>query len=157
MKWAWRAPTGDIAFHLNYLTSAKRLEIDGKQVDVPRSALSTKWRHTFPVKDRTATLVFALRYFLIPEASLDIDGAVLDPVDAPPKLPAWVWLFALANVAVLYVTKGGAIPGMLAGVGLASCVGVNFSRLSVAVRLLLCTLITAGVWGAVYAMVNAAT
>ena len=157
MKWAWRAPTGDVAFHLNYLTSAKRLEVDGKQLDVPRGALSTRWRHEFPIGNRTATLDFKLRYFLLPEASLDIDGAVLDAVEAPPKLPAWVWLFALANAAVLVVTKGGAIPGMFAGVGLATCVGINFSRLPLVTRLLLCAVVTAGVWGVVWAMVKAAT
>jgi hypothetical protein len=157
MKWRWRAPSGDVTFEHNYLTSAKRLDVDGKPIEIPRGMMSTKTRHEFKVGDRTATLVFKLRYFLLPEASLDIDGAVLDPVEAPPKLPAWVWLFALANVAVLYLTKGGAIPGMLAGVGLATCVGINFSRFSIVVRLLLCVAVTAAVWGVVWAMVKAAT
>jgi hypothetical protein len=157
MKWKWRAPSADVTFDYNYLTSAKRLEVDGRKIEVPRGALSTRWRQEFKIGERTATLVMKLRYFLIPDASLDIDGAVLDPVEAPPTLPAWVWLFALANVAVLYVTKGGAIPGMFAGVGLAACVGINFSRLSVVVRLVLCALVTAGVWGVILAMVKAAT
>jgi hypothetical protein len=157
MKWTWRAPTADVTFEHNFLTSAKRLEVDGKPIEVPRGALSTRMRHEFKIGERTATLVFTLRYFLLPDASLDIDGAVLEPREAPPKLPAWVWLFALANVAALYLTKGGAIPGMLAGMGLAACVGINFSRFPLIVRLVLCALVTGVVWGAVWAMVKAAT
>jgi hypothetical protein len=161
VKWEWVDPadaTRTVTLDLHPATAAKRLFVSGQPIEVPKSsAFATKWRHSFPLGGRTATVTLVLRGFLVPQAELDIDGAVIDARDAPPRPPAWVWLFAVGNLAMLIISKGGAIPGAIAGCAAAACVLATMARTSQLMRLVYCVLITAAAWGTFLALVRAAS
>ena len=76
---------------------------------------------------------------------------------APPKrkqglkeqfsgLPPWAWLFVAGCLALPIVNLGGAIPGALGFGGAAGCANVAKKDWDVAPRVLVCTLITGGIW-----------
>ena len=161
MKWEWADPadaTRTVTLDLHMATAAKRLFVGGQPIQVPKtSAFAPRWRHSFPLGARTATVTLVLRGFLVPQAELDIEGAVIEPRDAPPRPPPWVWLFAAGNLAMLIISKGGAIPGAIAGFAAAACVLATMARTSQLMRLVYCVAISAAAWGVFLALVRAAS
>jgi hypothetical protein len=62
-------------------------------------------------------------------------------------LPAWAWVFVVACLALPVVNLGGAIPGALGFGGAAGCANVaKKTDWEGAPRVLVCALITGGVW-----------
>ena len=154
MKWLWREGTTEVVLHYNYFFGTKRLEIDGRAVSV--SGTRPSFHREITIGERSAMLLFWRRYLVVPHATLDIEGIVVPPLEAPPELPAWTWWFALANLAVFALVVG-AFPGLLAGVGAVSCIRINLSRLPVKTRLAMCAAVTGAVWGLGSALLIAAT
>lgn len=157
MKWTWRLPAEPgrtLTLDVNYWTGAKHVSIDGTRVPTPNKLIG--WSHTFPVGTQQATLRVKLKYLLVPEAVLEIAGVAQQPLEAPPPVPAWALAFVAANLAILVVARGGALPGAIAGIGAALSVAVTRTRLSVVARLGLAASATAAAWGAVAALMHAA-
>lgn len=154
MKWEWTVGSQTVSFDYNFMLSTKRLTVGGKNEPVQRGT----WRSEtdFKVGADTARLRFALRYFLMPEATLEVGGQPFTPHVAPPKPAGWTWAFVTANLAILVVAIGGAIPGAIAGVGAVSCIGASMSQRSEWTRILLCALVTAAAWAAFWGLVMAA-
>ncbi|MCL2253177.1 MAG: hypothetical protein FWC09_01910 [Lachnospiraceae bacterium] len=67
--------------------------------------------------------------------------------------PAWAIVFAILCFAIPVVSLGGAIPIVLGFAGAALCVTVSKSSLSMAVRLILCILITVVAWVLWFALI----
>ena len=62
-------------------------------------------------------------------------------------LPPWAWLFVAACIALPVINLGGAIPGALGFGGAAGCANVAKKKeWELAPRVLVCGLITAGIW-----------
>ena len=62
-------------------------------------------------------------------------------------LPPWAWLFVAGCLALPIVNLGGAIPGALGFGGAAGCASVaKKAEWDTAPRVLVCALITGGVW-----------
>lgn len=62
-------------------------------------------------------------------------------------VPGWAWLFIAGCIALPVVNLGGAIPGALGAGGAAACANVSKKAdWDVAPRVLVCGLITGGVW-----------
>ncbi len=175
MKWSWRIPSEPartLVLDFNYWTGGKRVSIaspgfagtrstpegSAESIDgevVPTQSKTFGWSHTFPVGTQVATLRVKVKYLAVPEASLEIDGRVIEPIEGPRALPAWTWAFVLANLAILVASRGGAIPGAIAGVGAVGVIGSARSNLAIAARLGLCVLVTAAAWGAFYGLRHA--
>jgi hypothetical protein len=139
----------------SFLSSAKRLELDGREI--AKSGMGMTWEHSFPIATKTATVKQRMRWLIIPDAELTVDGTTIAPIDAPPAPPWWVWLFIIGNLSVLILTAGGAIPGAIAGVGAATSVYVTMIRQSELVRFLLCMAVTAATWGAIGLLIKSMT
>jgi len=76
------------------------------------------------------------------------DNEPFTPAVAPP---GWIWFFFILNM--LMVIGGGAVPFLLALLGVALCTSVAASKLqNIAVKFLLCTIITIGMWCALLAV-----
>jgi hypothetical protein len=72
-----------------------------------------------------------------------IPGSAADPV------PKWTWPFMIACGAIPVISLGGAIPAVIAVLGVAGIVPVSrATRWSVAMRALACALIVVMCWGA---------
>ena len=155
MRWHWRDGTHDVVLDYNYLLSTKKLTVDGKSEPI-KANMAMRWEHGFDVGNQPARVTFALRYFVVPSAELDIGERVIEPALAPPKPAPWVWAFVTANLAMLVLSKGGAIPGAIAGVGAVSCIGASMTQRSELIRLALCAVATAAAWGLFYALLLAA-
>ena len=98
----------------------------------------------FPIVVHGEQFILALRGSKMRLAKNDryIDnGAVFVPAKPFPK---WAWLFVVASGAL--VVFGGAIPVAFGLGGATGCIAVSRSEKSVAIRVLLCVLITAGCW-----------
>jgi hypothetical protein len=159
MKWQWRDPADPrrtVTLDYNYWSGGKQLAVDGITVPAPQK-LGLRWSHTFDLGARAATVHVRVKYLVDPQAELTVDGQPVLPVEAPRAIPAWAWLFALANVAILVASRGGALPGLIAGVGGAGVIGVSRAPLSSAARLGLAFAITAAAWGAFALLVRALT
>jgi hypothetical protein len=154
MKWTWplpAEPARTLALDYNYLTGTKRLTVDGEVV--PTQSRMFGWSHTFPVGVQQATVTMKLKYLAVAEAELQIDGKTVAPLEAPRALPPWTWIFVLANMAILVASRGGAIPGAIAGVGAVGTIAAARSNLAFAARLALSVVVTGLAWGAFYALV----
>jgi hypothetical protein len=158
MKWTWRIPAEPgrtLELDFNFWSGSKRVTIDGELV--PTQSKMTGWSHAFPVGTQQAILRAKVKYLAVPEASLEIDGREITPTEAPRPLPVWTWAFVVANLAILIVSGGGAIPGALGGVGAVSAIGLARSKPSLVARLGLCVLVTAAAWAAYFGLVSALT
>ena len=66
-------------------------------------------------------------------------------------VPRWTWLFLVACIILPITTIGGAIPSVLAMLGIILCAKVSLStRISTAIKLMLCFGISTAVWGLGY-------
>lgn len=92
------------------------------------------------------------RFLALTQASLAVNGGPVEPELAPNDAPWWTWVFVLGIAGIFVASRGGALWGALIGAGAVSCVGVVRMRRPAAVRALLCAAITAGCWGAFYAI-----
>jgi hypothetical protein len=147
MRWQWRVGPSREVVEVEYgVWSGRKRVLVGGQPVARGGGFSVRWTPEVAVGGALARITFQLRWLLVPDARLEIGGRVVAPSDAPRDLPAWVWLFGLANAAILIVALGGAIPGALAGGGVVGCVLVARSGQSLPVRLALCAAITAAMW-----------
>lgn len=124
----------------------KELYVDGRSV-AQGASLATSWEHELELLERSARVRLRLRWLVYPEAWLELDGEPVAPSAAPRSLPPWVWAFVIANLAIVAVARGGALPGGFAGAGAAACLTLSRGRWSTAVRLALCAASTAAAWG----------
>lgn len=155
MKWIWRDP-GDpsrpIELDFNYWTGAKQLRVGGELVPTKNKLMG--WSHEVALGPRRATVRVRVKYLAVPEATLEIDGSPVAPAEAPRPLPAWTWAFVAANIAILVASRGGAIPGAIAGVGAVGAIGAARSNLGLAPRLALAALATGAAWAAFAALAH---
>ena len=147
MQWVWHEGGRAVRLDYAYWTGVRRVSVDGEEIARAKN-ISLRWSHRFALDGRPAELRVRLRWLLALEAELEVDGRPVAPAAAPREIPAWIWLFAIANAAILVVAGGGAIPGALAGAGAAFSIGIARSELSLPARLGLCALVTAAAWGA---------
>ena len=87
----------------------------------------------------------------------------INPYDAPEteqseaekaQTPAWGWAFFAACLAIMIVTRGGAIWGAVGGGFGGLCIKVSQNpNLSVATRVALCCLITVALWAGILGLV----
>lgn len=69
--------------------------------------------------------------------------------DEKAKAPAWTWAFVAACGAIPIVSLGGAIPGVLGGLGAMACYGLaRDGKGAKGRRVLYCGLVTIVAWGA---------
>lgn len=155
MKWTWRDP-GDpsrtIELDFNYWTGAKQLRVGGELVPTKNKLMG--WSHELALGPRRAIVRVRVKYLALPEAALEIDGSAIAPLDAPRPLPAWTWAFVAANLAILVASRGGAIPGAIAGVGAVGAIGAARSNLRLAPRLGLAGVSTGAAWAAFAALAH---
>lgn len=75
-----------------------------------------------------------------------IDGVYLRSGKQYIKRPAWAWLFLALCLLLPVINIGGALPVIFGFFGAVCCVRASKASLSVATRLLICTLITLSAW-----------
>lgn len=154
MQWLWQDGPRLVRLDYAYWTGVRRVSVDGEEIARARN-LAWRWSHRFRLGDAPAELRVRIRWLVALDAELEVDGRVVQPAAAPREIPAWVWLFAAANAAILVVAGGGAIPGALAGAGAASSIGIARTSLSAPARLGLCALVTAAAWAGFYGLLQA--
>ncbi len=144
MKWEWTTHGHAVALDVNYLTGSKQLVVDGKPVATKQKL--TGWSHAFTLDGKPATVRVAIKHAINPDAFLDVAGASIAPTNAPRAVPIWIWLFVLANVAILIVARGGMLPGAIAGCGAVGAVAASRSRWTLPVRLAAAAASTGAAW-----------
>jgi len=82
-----------------------------------------------------------------------IDGKYLQSGKTYVKRPAWALAFAIACIAIPFVTLGGAIPFVVGFGSAAACVKVSKSAMPTAARVAVCTIITMLAWIFVFLLV----
>jgi len=74
------------------------------------------------------------------------DGVYTQSGKVYTQRPGWVLVFAILCLLIPIVSLGGAIPAVLGILGIAFCVSVSKSSMSVSARVIVCILITLAAW-----------
>jgi hypothetical protein len=159
MRWTWRWPDPDgrvVTVDYQFSTGAKQISVDGGVV-ARKGGLSLGLVEELDLDGQPATVRVSTRWLIAPHAELEMGGRVVPPTSGPRDVPRWAWLFVAANLAILVVARGGAIPGALAGVGAVCCVWVSRGAPGVGARIGACAAITAAAWAALWVLVRALT
>jgi hypothetical protein len=84
-----------------------------------------------------------------------VDGVHLQSGKPYVAQPKWVLVFAILCIAIPIVSLGGALPLLLGLGGVAICLAVSKMNASVAVRVIVCAVVTAAAWAAWYFLILA--
>lgn len=136
-------------------------QIDGQDYVFTYQRLNKE--HVIKINDKTFSFKFKLIDIFDFERVIDLDGkeAVFIMEGSVPdvalnetftksqklcvKRPQWSWIFVILN-ALIFPMRFGLIPLALAFFGTAVCVRLSKSRMHVALRIVLCAIITAVAW-----------
>jgi hypothetical protein len=157
MRCEWHIDEQTVSADLNLLTGRETIALDG---DIIFDKISWKFRNEVPVKlrsGRDAKTVVRMKYGLIPNIILLVDGVEIAPTTqgTSKPVPWWGWVFVGACVVLPIVTVGGAIPAAVGFGGAALNGKIAGSDWNVAARVLAMSAVTLAAWILVFGLILA--
>lgn len=138
---------------------------DGREL-VNKMSFSFRSLHVIPIPGRDVKVRMALGSWLMPKATLLVDGVNVDETPVPGvtaasvaavPLPPWGYAFVGACVLIPILSRGGAIPGALGAGAAAGCVSVLQGPGSTGMKAAKCAGITVVAYVLFGALIAAAT
>jgi len=158
----WNIPIGEMHYAIEYdpttFAGRKRVMINGSPValKIPLFSDITGFDQVLYLGNKAVHLVIINGI-----ADLAIDGYFLNsqkPYAPLPKMPVWTWIFIVASLAIPVVTLGGAIPGMIGGLGAAVNAKIAYTqKWNTQTRILICVLATGVAWALLYLFIEIMT
>jgi len=147
---AWSSKIKGVRYEFSYARKGGKhtITVDNAPIEVKGSFMSVilGFDEAFTFDGTEARLVVGKT----PDVA--IDGTFLRSGKKYVQRPAWVMAFAVLNLLIPIISLGGALPAALGLIGVMACVGISKAEMPIAVRLILCLIVTGAVWAAWYFM-----